>query len=307
MSETEKVVEAKETEEMRAGWRGLLRKYRRRFGGFWKLYRQSKMGVIGLSLLIVFLVIAIFAPLIAPWTPNDFFAGTSLEPPSFQHLLGCDEIGRDLFSMLIYGTRISLLVGVLSSLGIVGIGTLVGLVSGYLGGKVDEVLMRVADVILMLPGIPLLIVFAAILGASLMNIIFIIVILSWASTARVIRAQVLSLKERPFVEAARAIGGSDRYVIFHHILPNVTPLVFTYMILNIPIAIVTEASLSFLGLGDINASSWGMMLHFAFDSGAIDTWYYILPPGIMITILAFVFALIGHALDEIINPRLRQR
>ncbi|MFX0096825.1 MAG: ABC transporter permease [Candidatus Hodarchaeota archaeon] len=307
MTETEVMVKAGEMEDMKVGLRRSLRKIRIRVSRFWGLFKQSRMGLIGLTLLVAFVAIGLFAPYIAPYTPQEFFVGTSLEPPSFQHLLGCDEIGRDIFSLLVYGTRISLVVGLLASLGTVCIGTLVGLVSGYIGGRVDEVLMRVTDVILMLPGIPLLIVFAAMLGASLMNIIFILVILSWPATARVIRAQVLSLKERPFVEAARAIGASDRHVIFHHILPNVTPLVFTYMILNIPVAIVTEASLSFLGLGDVNAASWGMMLNFAFNAGAIDVWYYIIPPGALITVLAFTFALIGHAMDEIINPRLRQR
>ncbi|MFX1486552.1 MAG: ABC transporter permease [Promethearchaeota archaeon] len=311
MEEAEYKVKAKakskEMQRTRVGLRSSLRKYRIRISRFWRLYRQSKMGVIGLVLLVTFVVVAIFAPYIAPYTPNDFFVGTSLESPSFQHLLGCDEIGRDILSLLIYGTRISLTVGLLASLGTVLIGTLVGLVAGYSGGRVDEALMRITDVILMLPGIPLLIVFAAMLGASLMNIITIIVILTWAPTARVIRAQVLSMKERPFIEAARAVGGSDRHVIVHHILPNVLPLVFTYMILNIPVAIVTEASLSFLGLGDVSAASWGMMLNFAFNAGAIDRWYYIIPPGALITVLAFVFALIGHAMDEVINPRLRQR
>lgn len=307
MGETEPEAEFKEKEKIRIGSSGLLTKYRIRISRFWGLFKQSKMGLIGLVLLVTFAVVAIFAPYIAPYTPTDFFVGTSLEPPSFQHLLGCDEIGRDILSLLIYGTRISLIVGLLASFGTVFIGTIVGLVAGYTGGRVDEALMRVTDVILMLPGIPLLIVFAAMLGASLMNIIFIIVLLSWAPTARVIRAQVLSLKERPFIEAARAIGASDRHVIFQHVLPNILPLVFTYMILNIPVAIVLEASLSFLGLGDVNAASWGMMLNFAFNAGAIDRWYYIIPPGALITVLAFVFALIGHAMDEIINPRLRRR
>lgn len=307
MGETEPKAEFKEKEKIRIGSSGLLTKYRIRISRFWGLFKQSKMGLIGLVLLVTFAVVAIFAPYIAPYTPTDFFVGTSLEPPSFQHLLGCDEIGRDILSLLIYGTRISLIVGLLASFGTVFIGTIVGLVAGYTGGRVDEALMRVTDVILMLPGIPLLIVFAAMLGASLMNIIFIIVLLSWAPTARVIRAQVLSLKERPFIEAARAIGASDRHVIFQHVLPNILPLVFTYMILNIPVAIVLEASLSFLGLGDVNAASWGMMLNFAFNAGAIDRWYYIIPPGALITVLAFVFALIGHAMDEIINPRLRRR
>ncbi len=280
---------------------------KRRISGFWVIYKKNKLGLLGLGILIFFALIAIFADIIAPYSYTDYYVGGALEPPSSRFILGTDELGRDLFSILILSSRISLLVGIVAALFTVVIGTLIGLVSGYFGGKVDEALMRITDVFLMLPGLPLLIVFAAILGPGVENIILVISIISWPGTARAIRSQVLSLKERPFVEAARAAGASELYILFKHILPNVAPLIFAYVVLNVPSAIIAEASLSFLGFGDPTRPSWGVMLQFAWDAGAIYQWNYIIPPGLCITLVAFAFALIGYAMDEILNPRLRAR
>lgn len=263
----------------------------------------------GLGILFFFLSLGVFAPVIAPYTPEDLFLGPPLSPPTTEFPLGTDEIGRDLLSLLIYGARVSLMVGILGAFFAICIGTLIGLVAGYYGGVVSAVSMRVTDLFLILPGLPLLIVLAAILGPSTWNLIFVIGIVIWPSVARIIRSQVLEVKERAFIEASVVAGATDSRLIFHHILPNVIPLVFANAVLNIAVAILMESGLSFLGLGDPTHMSWGMMLHYANEYGAllIGAWWYILTPGIciMLTVLSFVF--VGYALDEILNPRLRRR
>lgn len=224
-------------------------------------------------------------------------------------LLGTDDAGRDVFSQMIYGTQISLLIGFLATMMTIVIGTLIGIVSGYMGGKVDDLLMRITDIMLVIPGLPLMIVLAAVLGPSINTIILVIGVLSWPTTARFIRAQVLTLKERAFVEAARAAGATDFYIMRRHILPNVMPLVFAEAILMIASAILIEAALSFLGLGDPVHISWGMILHYAEMRGAFSrgAWWCVVPPGLAITLVCVSFVLIGNALDEILNPRLRRR
>lgn len=224
-------------------------------------------------------------------------------------ILGTDDAGRDVFSQMIYGTQVSLLIGFLATLMTVVIGTFIGIVSGYMGGKIDDILMRITDIMLVIPGLPLMIVLAAILGPSITTIILVIGILSWPTTARFIRAQVLTLKERAFVEAARAAGATDFYIMRKHILPNVMPLVFAEAILMIASAILIEAALSFLGLGDPVHISWGMILHYAEMRGAFSrgAWWCVVPPGLAITLVCVSFVFIGNALDEILNPRLRRR
>jgi peptide/nickel transport system permease protein len=222
-------------------------------------------------------------------------------------LLGCDWQGRDIFSQLVYGARISMIVGLLAAGISVFLGLLVGLVSGYLGGLVDEGLMRFTDALLVLPGLPLLIVLIAVLGTSISNIILILGFLGWMGFARVVRSQVLSLKERPFVEAAKAIGAGKGHIILRHIVPNVMSLVYVTLATSVPGAIVGEAALSWLGYFDPYTMSWGRMLNDVQTHSGYTDWWWVLPPGLCIAAISVAFILLGYALDEVLNPRLRVR
>jgi peptide/nickel transport system permease protein len=224
-------------------------------------------------------------------------------------LLGADKEGRDLFTQLIYGVRLSLYVGFLASVLGVGLGLIVGLAAGYLGKAVDELLMRLSDALLVIPGLPLLIVLMAVLGASINNLIVILGLLGWMGFARTVRSQVLSLRERPFIEAAKAAGAGKVYTMVKHILPNVMSLVYVTLATSVPGAVVSEASLSFLGFYDPNVMSWGRMLNAVqFEAqGAFDKWWWAVPPGMLIALLAVSFILIGFSMDEVLNPRLRAR
>jgi len=223
------------------------------------------------------------------------------------YILGTDDRGHDILSQTLLGSRIALLVGFLSAIFSIGIGVIMGLVSGYYGGNVDAVLMRFTDVILVLPALPLLIVFAAMMTASIWNIVLIIAILGWGGVARVIRSEVLSLKERPFIDSARVTGASKSRIMFRHIAPNVLPLALLYMTFAVSGAILFEAALSFIGLGDPSTMTWGMMLNYVQHSNALEAWWWLLPPGICITLVCLAFFLLGRAFDEIVNPRLRRR
>jgi len=230
--------------------------------------------------------------------------------PGMVHgLLGADHMGSDLWTQLVYGTRVSLSIGLSAAAISVAVGTAVGIICGYLGGIVDEFMMRVVDVLLAIPTLPILIILGAILGKSVWNIVLLIAAFAWMGTARLVRSQTLSLRERVFVEAAKASGASDAYVMVVHILPNVLPLVFAGMVLRIPSAILTEASLSFLGLGDPRVATWGRMLHNARGFGAFTTlaWWWLVPPGLAITLLSLAFVFIGNTVNEILNPRYRER
>ncbi len=290
-------------------WIDKFHAYKRKLKDFAEVYRESKLGMAGLGILLVFVFMAIAAPILAPHHPGELWLGPPLHAPMEGFPLGTDELGRDILSLLIYGTHVSLVVGILGAFLSVIIGSLVGLIAGYYGGIIDTILMRITDLFLILPGLPLMIVLAALLGPSMWNIIFVIAIVSWPSVARVVRSQVLELKERPFIEASRVANASDFRIIFHHIAPNVAPVVFATAVLGIANAILSEAGLSFLGLGDPSHISWGMMLHYANEYGAlvIGAWWYLLPPGICIILLVLAFVFIGYALDEIVNPRLRRR
>ena len=222
-------------------------------------------------------------------------------------LLGTDQWGRDVYSQLAHGAKTSLLVGLLSAFISVSIGLTVGLFAGFTGGLVDDVSMRFADMLLVIPFLPLLLILIAILGQSVMNIILIISLLGWMGFSRTVRSQVLSLKERAFIEAARAAGGSTTHIAIRHILPNVMGLVYVSLATNVPAAITAEAALSFLGLGDPSIMSWGQMLHDIVYYAAIKELYWVVPPGLCIALLAVSFVMIGFSLDEILNPRLRRR
>ena len=228
-------------------------------------------------------------------------------PSGNTYVLGTDARGRDIFSQLVWGSRIALLVGFASAFFTISIGVIIGLVAGYLGGRVESILMRFTDVILVIPGLPLVIILAAVLGAGIGNIILVIAIVGWPGVARVIRAEVLSLKERPFIDSARVTGASNVRIMFRHIAPNVAPLAFLYMTFAVSGAILTEAALSFIGLGDVSTISWGIMLQDVSQSKALTAWWWLLPPGLAITLISLAFFLVGRAFDEIVNPRLRKR
>ncbi|MDD2201188.1 MAG: ABC transporter permease [Firmicutes bacterium] len=224
-------------------------------------------------------------------------------------ILGVDHMGSDLWSQLIHGTRIALAIGLSSAFIAIVIGTTVGLSAGYFGGAIDEFLMRLADVLMSLPGLPVLIILGSLFGKSVVNIVIMLAIFSWMGIARLVRSQTLSLKERMFVEAARASGASGGYIMREHILPNVMPLIFANLVLRIPGAILTEASLSFLGLGDPRVPTWGRMLQNAKQFGAFTrlAWWWLVPPGLALTFLSLAFVLIGNSVNEIYNPRYRER
>jgi peptide/nickel transport system permease protein len=229
-------------------------------------------------------------------------------PSGNTYWLGTDFNGHDILTELFYGTQVAFIVGILAALFGVGIGTLVGLISGYYGKITDTLLMRTTDIFLVLPFLPIVLILISVVTPSIWIIIFVLAILSWPGIARVIRAQVLSLKERPFMDAARVAGASDSRLIFLHLAPNVLPFSFLYMSLGVAGAIITEAALSYLGLGDPNVTSWGGMLSTVLTlGGGLYYWWWLVPPGLAITLLSLGFYLLGRGFDEVINPRLRRR
>jgi peptide/nickel transport system permease protein len=276
-----------------------------------RLFAKNRMGVAGLAILTVFVVLALLADVLVPEARLSVAdaPGVPLQPPSSRFWLGTDELGRSVLDLVIQGSQISLLVGFLATAMSMLIGALVGIVAGYFGGWIGNLLMRFTDWFLVIPFLPLAIVLAAILGRGLFVIAFVIGITTWPGTARVVRAQVLTLKERPYVERARALGASNRQIIARHILPNVFPLILANTILVVAIAIYTEAILSFLGLGDPFNVSWGSILESAFAEGAISlgAWWYLIPPGLCIVLVVLGFTMCGYAFDEILDPRLRER
>jgi peptide/nickel transport system permease protein len=274
-----------------------------------QLFLRNKTGMTGLVILVCFILVAVFAPFFAPYDPYER-VGTPFGTPSTKHLLGTNDIGQDILSEIIFGTRISLLIGILSAAVSLVIGTVIGLTSGYLGGKTDVILMRAVDLSLVIPMLPLMILLAAFFGPSFWNIILVIGMLSWASPARVIRSQVLTVKNKGYVESLQGLGAKPWYTIVKHIIPPTMSIIISQLILMSSRAILTEASLSFLGLGDPTKKSWGIILFYAQARSAFLTnaWiWWILPPGILITILVISFAYIGNALEEIVNPRLRRK
>lgn len=248
-----------------------------------------------------------------PALPSSFSVAISnldLHVPGRVHgVLGTDHLGSDLLSQLLYGTRVSLMIGVSAATLAVSIGLAVGLVSGYQGGITDEAFMRLVDLLLVLPGLPLLMILSGLFGRNIWNTVLLLGILSWPGFARVVRAQVLQLKTATFVEASRAIGSSSGHTMLRHLLPNVLPLAYATVALYIPGAVITEAALSFLALGDPNTPSWGRIFYSANAFGAFQhlAWWWIIPPGVAITLLSVSFVFIGTTLDEILNPRIRAR
>jgi peptide/nickel transport system permease protein len=284
---------------------------RRAFVGFWRVFRRSRMGVVGLILLGLFILMALAAPLIV--APEDLKVATApgepLQPPSLEFPLGTDDFGRSVLDLVIYGSRISLLVGFAATVMTMTVGAAVGIAGGYYGGRTDSILNAFTNWFLVIPWIPLAIVLASILGQSLFNTILVIGITSWAGTARLVRADTLSVKERPYVERARALGATNWHLVTRHILPNVMPVIFANTVLTVALSILAETTLALLGLGDPFTISWGIIIFDAFDAGALSAgfWWWLIPPGVCICLVTLGFTMCGYALDEVLNPKLRER
>jgi peptide/nickel transport system permease protein len=275
----------------------------------WATFRRRPMAMLGLFMLLAVVFMAVFAPWLAPYDLDEQIEVTVediLAPPDAEHLLGRDDAGKDVLSQLIYGARISLIVGFVSSIVSMLIGTTVGLIAGYYGGRVGNLLMRFTDFLMVIPDLPLMLVIISVWGRGLWKIILVISLLYWTYTARLVRSQVLSIKERQFITRARAIGASGPRIIMRHIFPQVLPLIVAQGVLDVSSSIIAESSLSFLGLGDPTLVSWGMMLNFAFERAISRmAWWFLLPPGFAIVWVSLALVLIGTALEEIVNPRLK--
>jgi len=277
-----------------------------------KQVMKNKMGAVGIIILVFFGLLAILGPTFAPYKIDATAEGPfpRLEMPSSDHWMGTSSLGFDIFSELLYGARISIVVGVFSAIIASILGATIGLYSGFVGGWKDEVIMRINDVILSIPWLVLMILVAAMLGEiNLSAIILIIGLTGWSGTARLVRAQVMSLRERQYIERARAIGSGDMHIISKHILPNAFPLVFANTILTVAISILSEATLSFLKMRPMGTVTWGTMLSYASEASAfqVGLHWWIVAPGLCIVFLVLGFTLLGHALDEVTNPRLRRR
>ena len=284
--------------------------HRRNLIQFLLKVKKNSLGLTGIAMLSITLILAVFAPWIAPYNIEHISEGIEISDiyaqPSAQHWLGTDDAGRDVLSNFIFGSRVSLTVGFFAAFISVVIGGTIGILAGFYGGRVENILMRLTDVMLVIPDLPLAVVLVALTKPSLMNIIFVIGILGWTGTARLVRSQVLSVKSRKFVQRAEAIGAGKMHIIRKHIFPLVLPVMVANAILVISTAILEESTLSFLGLSDPTTVSWGQMLNFAFTRGAVSTgaWWALLVPGLGIVWVVLGCTLLGQGLEQILNPRL---
>lgn len=272
-----------------------------------QLLVRQPLSLVGVSILALLALVAILAPHVAPFDPWE--RGTPMLSPSGKHLLGTNDIGQDLFSELLYGARTSLFIAFFASVASTAIGVSLGLLSGYYS-RLGFVAMRVVDVFLLVPRFPLIILIATLLTPSVWNLILIFVIFGWPRTTRIIRSEVLSQRNREYVDGVRMLGAWDPYVIRRYVFPQVLPLALVQLVLEASHVILAESGLSFLGLGDPAAKSWGTMLHYAFEYPSIfvsDVWVrWMLPPGACITLAVLALVFLGHAWEEWANPRLRQ-
>jgi peptide/nickel transport system permease protein len=278
----------------------------RRPGSIRHVALREPTAIAGLAIIAFFVLIALLEPILVTGDPKEK-VGPIFGPPSASYPLGLDGGGANMVELLIAGTRVSLLVGFCAALVSAFIGGTVGVLAGFYGGKTDVVLMRTTDYFLVIPDIPLMIVAAALFGRSLTNIIIIIGVIYWTTTARLIRAQVLSVRERVYVKRARALGAGNGRLIFKHILPQVAPLLVANTVLLVAYAIFAETFISFLGLGDPSVISWGRLIENAFNDDAIlnNAWWAIIPPGLCVTLVVLGATLFGQSLEDALNPRLR--
>ncbi len=284
------------------------------------LFAENKIGLIGLAIIAFFGLLAVTHPILmrTVWDPNVYHPVIGYDltqvmqpaPPSATHLLGTDPLGRDVLSQLMFSAAAEFALGVTAALVTVVLATSVGAVSAYFGGVVDTIFMRLADLIIMTPFVTILIVFAALFDVRMIHLAVIIGILSgFGAAAVIIKSQALTIKVKPFIEAARIAGGGHAHIIFRHIVPNLLPLAFLYMMFTVTSAIFSEAVLSFFGLLNIRMS-WGLMIHTTNTAGYLldlKRWWLVFPASLAITLLCSAFYLVGRALDEVINPRLRRR
>lgn len=275
--------------------------------------KRDKLALIGVVVLVIFLIIGVFSESIAPYDPGERHYNEEgkirrLEPPSKEHWFGTTDIGRDIFSQVILGTRTALIVGLLASFLVTFIGSTLGIISGYFGGTVDAIIMRIVDLFYAIPFIPFVIVLSAVLSPSIWNVILAVSLLSWRTVTRLVRSQVLSVVQRPFIKAARVSGAGHGRIMLKYILPNVIPLIMLEMAFNINAAIMAEASIAFLGFGDPTKQSWGQVLHINFVTGnSRNAWWWVASPGIAIVLLLVSVFFVSRALEEVVDPRLRRR
>ena len=272
-----------------------------------RLWRENKVAVLCAVIILVFALAAILAPVLTPYSYEENTGSGRLARPSAQHLLGTDELGRDVFTRLLYGARISLMVGLVPTILSMAAGALLGILAGYLGGKVDTVIMRLADIMLAFPSMLLAMVIMYTLGDGIINIFLALALVNWASVARIVRAETLKLKETEYVEAARSIGVSRGKIMLRHVLPNCIPSLIVLFTLNIPSAILSESSLGFLGLGiQKPMASWGLMVNAGRQYLYTNPWLSLAPSAaIMIIVLAFNF--LGDGLRDVLDPHLENR
>ncbi|HEX5175334.1 MAG TPA: ABC transporter permease [Gaiellaceae bacterium] len=277
-----------------------------RRGFLLRTLRHRPAAVIGTVILVVVSLVAVLAPWIAPYGLHTQ-VGPVFGHPAWKHPLGLDDGGIDMVTLLMWGVRVSLVVGFAATFVSMAIGGAVGVIAGYFGGWVDTLLMRITDYFLVVPDVPLMIVVAAIWGPSLFHIIIVIGILLWTSTARVIRAQVKSVRERVYVKRARALGAGHTRIVLRHVLPQVAPLLIANTVLTVAVAIFDETALSFLGLGDPSTTSLGKVIENAFERAAISSgaWWAIVPPGALVALIILGCSLVGGSLEDALNPRLR--
>ncbi|MCI3272882.1 ABC transporter permease [Streptomyces cylindrosporus] len=297
------------TDLVRATPRRLAWQRRRRSAvRFWKQYRTHRAGLVGLAALVLFALVALTAPLTvgSDVTGVTDAPGNPLEAPSTEFPLGTDRFGRDLLGLVVWGSRVSLLVGLLAAVLSVAIGAVVGITAGHFKGAYATVLMRITDWFLVMPTLVLAIALATVMSRSLGTVILAIGVTSWPTTARLVRAQTLAVESRPYIERAKALGGGHWHVMTRHVLPNVMPLVLAQTTLMISSSVLAEATLAFLGLGDPTVISWGGLLQDAREAGAVSAgdWWYLVPPGIAIAVVALTFTLCGRAVESVLNPRL---
>ncbi|MDW8067533.1 MAG: ABC transporter permease [Anaerolineae bacterium] len=301
-------------------WKIRLHLFLRSWQTNWRLFAENRIGLVGLAIILFFALLAIAHPILMKyvWDPNvyDPVVGYAYEetvqpaPPSPRHLLGTDPLGRDVLSQLMYSARSEFILGLVAALITVTIGTTIGAIAAYFGGPIDTFFMRLADLIIMLPFVTILIVLSALFKLDLPTLALVIGVLSgFGGTTIIIKSQALTIKVRAYIEAARVAGGSHWHIIRYHIIPNLMPISFLYMMFTVTSAIFSEAVLSFFGLLNIRMS-WGLMIHTAQTAGYLlntRTWWLIVPAGLSITLLCAAFYLVGRALDEVVNPRLRRR
>lgn len=274
-----------------------------------KTFFSNRIGTLGFVMIVIFFLIAFIGPVVYPYSTVDVGKGPLMSAPSSEFLFGTDHLGRDIFGAIVHGTKTSLIVGFSAAAISIFIGTTIGLVAGFIGGGLDNLLMRFTDGMMVLPKLPLIMVLSALLGTNIRNIILVIGFTGWTGTARLVRSQALSIRERPYIERAKSIGAGNGYIMYKHVLPNVFPVIFANTILATASAILAEASLSFLGLGDPLSVSWGQILNGAFVNGAVSigAWWYFVPAGVAIILLVLCFTFVGYSFDEILNPKLRGR